>query len=113
MKPEVHEALGDILGTDAGPRLDAPQVDDAFMGDEPTRPRVNDREMWGQPMSYVVGIEDGHLRRSRQAVATHHRDIGPGDRKDRGRSPRCGRDDLKGLWCRGVDTFEKRMARQE
>ena len=79
-----------------------------------TRPlsrRIEHRVVRREALRDVVGVEDGHLARPRQARAPHHRDIGPGDRQDPGRAPGRRRDRADPM--RRPRFRHQRMARQE
>ena len=43
MEAVVDEALGDVVHGDPGALLDRPQVEDAFVRDEASRPRIEHR----------------------------------------------------------------------
>ena len=92
MEAEIDQALGDILVADAAPLLNAANVDDAFMRHPPVRTGVEDRELRRQPRRHVVRRQDGGCGGGLEPVASHHPDIGVGDRQDARRPVRRGAD---------------------
>ncbi len=55
----------------------------------PCAPGVEHREVLAEAARDVVRRQDRRARRRSQPVAAHHPDVGPGDRQDRRRAPRC------------------------
>ena len=92
MEAEIDQALGDVLVADAAPLLNAADVDDAFMRHAAVRAGVENRELRCQPRRHVVRRQDGGCGCGLQPVASHHPDIGVGDRQDARRTERRGAD---------------------
>ncbi len=88
----IDQALGDVVDGDAGAVDQRTRVDDAFMRDAAGFRLVEHVVGALQPGGDIVGVEDRHLGRLRQAFAAHHQAVAPGDRQDRGRAEGCGRD---------------------
>ena len=71
---------------------------------------VKRREIFFQPASNVVCVEDGELRRFGQAVRAHHGDIHPGNRQNTRAAPRRGGNGADGIFAAQV---HDRMAGQK
>src|SRR5687768_1004836 len=67
MEAEVDQALGDVLGTDAGLVLQRPQVEDALVRDEPVAAGVQRLVVAFEALRDVVRVEQRDLRRAAQA----------------------------------------------
>ena len=105
MESVVDQPLGDILDIDARRALERTRVDDALVGDEAMLAGVQQLVMpaFLQPARDVVGAENRHLRGERQAIPTHHRDVGPRDRQNGRASPWRGRHRARALGERNAD----------
>ena len=89
MEAIIHESLGHIVDADLARLLERAQVEDAFVGDQAARARIEDRIVRRESPGEVVGRQDGGLGRGPQTVASHHRDVHPGDREDAGAAVGC------------------------
>ena len=109
MEAEIDQALGDVLIADAASLLNAADVDDAFMRHAAIRTGVENRELRCQPRRHVIRRQDGGCRCGLQPIASHHPDIGIGDRQDAGRTERRGADrPFAAKWRAGKEIGEMR-----
>ena len=82
------------------------------MRDTPVFAREENRKILLQAFGHVVGIQDGHLRRFGQAVASHQRDKDPGNGQDSRAAMRRRRNGPDGIlaaeMCHGMARQKRR-----
>ena len=90
MEAVVDQALGNVLDVHPRRRLEGPCVDDAFVRDQAALAPVEQVVVAAllEPFRDVVRVEDRDLRRERETLPAHHRDVCPRDRQDGGAPPR-------------------------
>ena len=88
MEAVIDQALGYVVHLDPSARLQRPHIEDALMCYETVLSLVEHGEVFVQAKGYVVCVQDRDFAREREATGSHHRDVGPRDRKDRWTSPR-------------------------
>ena len=71
----ILQALGDVLGADAGLVGDGPEVDDELVRARAVLAGEQDGVVVPEPLHHVVGVENRALGRVRQTFAAHHGDV--------------------------------------
>jgi len=88
MESVVGETFGHVLGGYARLLGERTKVEDAFVGNPATLPRVEDRKTGVESSSNVVGRQDRHPSRLSQSGCSHETEVGVWNSQNSGRSER-------------------------
>ena len=82
MKPEVHQALGNVHDLDPGSLLEGTRIENKLVSHESVFAGIEYGEVFLHALGHIVGVQDRDLGGFRQPLRSHERDVDPGNCQD-------------------------------